>query len=52
MSIETTAEIENQSYGIQLIAQEPPSNQMATHTHVFPVTTSDQGKNLMFQQDI
>ena len=46
MPIETTAEIENQTYGTQLIAQEPPSNQMVTHTHVFPVTTSDQGKNL------
>ena len=46
MPIETTAEIENQTYGTQIIAQEPPSNQMVTHTYVFPVTTSDQGKNL------
>ena len=30
MSMETPAEIEDQIYGNQLIAQEPPSNQLVT----------------------
>ena len=30
MSVETPVEIENQTYGCQLIAQKPPSNQLVT----------------------
>ena len=33
MSRETPAEIENQTYGSQLIAQEPPSNQLVAQRY-------------------
>ena len=33
MSMETLARIENQIYGSQLIAQEPPSNQLVTQRY-------------------
>ena len=47
ISIETPAEIENRTYGSQLIAQEPPSNQLVTQRY-----NPNQGNVLMFQRDI
>ena len=49
MSMEPTAETANQAYGRQIIAQESSSNPLVNkHKDI----TSDQGKIVMFQQDI